>query len=147
MTGPVLHVVVHGTPAPQGSKRHVGRGVMVESSKKLLPWREAVKAAAWEARRDYQALPLFARRVPVEVEGAFYLTRPKLHFRSDGVTLRDGAPEFVTVKPDIDKVQRSTFDALVDAAVLAGDEQIVRVALTMRYGPVAGADLLLQEAR
>ena len=36
---------VLGTPAPQGSKRHVGGGRMVESSKLVGPWREAVKAA------------------------------------------------------------------------------------------------------
>ena len=29
-----------GDPAPQGSKRHVGNGIMVESSKKLPVWRE-----------------------------------------------------------------------------------------------------------
>ena len=40
-----LRINVLGTPAPQGSKRHVGRGIMVESSRLVGPWREAVKAA------------------------------------------------------------------------------------------------------
>ena len=30
---------VIGIPGAQGSKRHVGNGVMVESSKKVKPWR------------------------------------------------------------------------------------------------------------
>ena len=30
---------VLGLPAPQGSKRHVGEGRMVESSKRVKPWR------------------------------------------------------------------------------------------------------------
>ena len=37
---------VSGTPAPQGSKRHVGGGRMIESSKKVEPWREAVARVA-----------------------------------------------------------------------------------------------------
>jgi Holliday junction resolvase RusA-like endonuclease len=43
---PDLIVTVHGNPAPQGSKRHVGGGVMVEMSKAVKPWREAIKHAA-----------------------------------------------------------------------------------------------------
>ena len=32
--------------APQGSKRHVGRGIMIESSKRVKPWRDAVRIEA-----------------------------------------------------------------------------------------------------
>ena len=42
-----VEFTVLGVPAPQGSKRHVGRGVLVESSNALGPWRDAV---AWAAR-------------------------------------------------------------------------------------------------
>ena len=38
-------VFIPGVPAPQGSKRHVGGGRLVESSKKVKPWRRAVNAA------------------------------------------------------------------------------------------------------
>jgi hypothetical protein len=37
---------VYELPAPQGSKRHVGNGRMIESSTKVKPWRQAVIAAA-----------------------------------------------------------------------------------------------------
>ena len=43
-------VIVYGTAAPQGSKRHVGNGVMLESSKRLRPWRQDVRFAALEKR-------------------------------------------------------------------------------------------------
>ncbi|MGW6912502.1 RusA family crossover junction endodeoxyribonuclease [Kitasatospora sp. NPDC054939] len=39
-------ITVHGAPAPQGSKKHVGNGIMKEMSDKLKPWRQDVKAAA-----------------------------------------------------------------------------------------------------
>jgi hypothetical protein len=42
----LLRVDVYGLPAPQGSKRHVGGGRMIEASKKVGPWREAVVRAS-----------------------------------------------------------------------------------------------------
>ena len=36
---------VLGLPAPQGSKTHIGNGRMVESSKRVKPWRRQVAAA------------------------------------------------------------------------------------------------------
>lgn len=54
MTAP-LTITVHGIPGPQGSKKAVGTrptknggvtAVMVESSAKVKPWRQDVKAAA-----------------------------------------------------------------------------------------------------
>jgi hypothetical protein len=36
-----------GDPAPQGSKRHVGGGRLVESSKRVAPWRDTVLSAAF----------------------------------------------------------------------------------------------------
>ena len=35
-----------GIPAPQGSKRHVGGGRMIESCKALKPWRDLIIADA-----------------------------------------------------------------------------------------------------
>ena len=49
-------IIVRGDPAPQGSKKFVGmaggRGLMVESSKRVKPWRQDVVAAAREADED-----------------------------------------------------------------------------------------------
>ena len=74
-----LVITVHGTPAPQGSKRHVGRGIMVESSAKVKPWREAVKHAALDAITPGTSQE-FAAAVLVDV--TFRLQRPKGHYRT-----------------------------------------------------------------
>lgn len=72
MTG--LAFTVIGTPAPQGSKRHVGGGRMVESSKAVAPWRDSV---AWTARGEAnkRGVPQFAG--PLYVEIRFRLAMPK----------------------------------------------------------------------
>jgi Holliday junction resolvase RusA-like endonuclease len=120
----VLHVNVVGTPAPQGSKRHVGNGIMIESSKKVKPWRQDVKAAA---------LDRLAGEPPADgelsIDIGFWLARPKGHYRSgrNAQLLRDSAPRRPTTKPDLDKLIRSTLDALKDAGVYRDDSQIVTV--------------------
>ena len=57
----MITLTVYGQPAPQGSKRFVGikngRGMMIESSKKVRPWRQDVKRAAEEARESLGSLP------------------------------------------------------------------------------------------
>jgi crossover junction endodeoxyribonuclease RusA len=111
---------VYGIPGPQGSKRFVGtsktgRGLMVESSAKVKPWREAVK---WSAR---EALALAGITTPLDgplrVTLTFTLPKPK------------SAPKTRTTypdrKPDGSKLQRSTEDALTDAGVWADDARVV----------------------
>lgn len=135
-----LIIRVHGTPAPQGSKRAVmhkatGRAVVIESSKKVKPWREAVKFAALEERHqsgvpDHQTL-----EGPVEVGLWFYLARPKGHFgtgRNAGV-VKESAPDSPAVRPDIDKLARSTLDGLKDGGVYQDDAQIVSLTVVKRY--------------
>lgn len=129
---PALTITVLGTPAPQGSKRHVGRGVMIESSKKVKPWREAVKTAAadlvsvaGETGRLTAGFPLDG---PLLVEFAFTFARTKGHYRTgrNAHLLRDTAPAYPAVMPDLSKLIRSTEDACTDAGVWADDARIVR---------------------
>lgn len=125
MTEIVVDVV--GIPAPQGSKRHVGRGILVESSKKVGPWREAVVAAL---TADGAA----GRRIdgPVVVRLVFRLPRPSSHFGPRG--LRDKARLCLPDKrPDLDKLVRSTLDALTTAAVIADDSRVIRITAGKRY--------------
>jgi hypothetical protein len=77
----VITIVVRGTPAPQGSKRHLGNGVMVESSKHVKPWRDAVRSDA-AAVRD--ALPFWTEPLdgPLVVDMVFTLHRPRGHYRT-----------------------------------------------------------------
>lgn len=141
-----LTVVAHGIPAPQGSKRHVGNGVLVESSRAVKPWREAVRAAAveamaWDPREVVRAVddPEDPRwlpgRGPVEVRVVFTLGRPASHYRRGRFAseLRAGAPEEPTGRPDLDKLVRSTFDALTDAGALDDDARVVEVHAVKAY--------------
>jgi len=127
MTG--IAFVVRGTPAPQGSKRGIihrstGRVVLIESSKNVAPWREAVRSAAAAARREHSANifdgPLYASMV-------FTIVRPRSHYRTgrNAHLLRDDAPIRPDTKPDVSKLARSTEDALTDAHFWLDDARVV----------------------
>lgn len=133
-----LGIVVHGLPAPQGSKRayvnkHTGRVNVVESSKAVKPWRESVKAAALLGGVTFTG--------PLRVILTFVLPRPKGHYgtgRNSG-TVKASAPAFPAVRPDLDKLIRSTLDALRDAGVYRDDAQIVRIRASKHYPGWVGA--------
>lgn len=130
---------IAGTPAPQGSKRHVGRGIMVESSQKVRPWREAVKWAVVQAGNP-------TLDGPVDLTLRFLLRRPDGHYgtgRNAG-TLKASAPARPAVRPDLDKLARSTLDGLTDAGVIADDARIVTLHLEKRYtDELAGCEVLM----
>lgn len=124
----MIEIRVIGTPAPQGSKRHLGHGVMIESSKKVKPWREAVVYAAHEileARfKNLDAIPVSERgrlmnsggtNGPVTVDIRFYFDKPKSAKKR----------QYHSTKPDIDKLVRSTFDALKTAGAIEDDSRVV----------------------
>lgn len=110
---------VHGLPAPQGSKRHVGNGRMIESSKNVKPWREAVKWAALEAKTG---TPLDG---PLALVVDFWLPKP--------VSAPKNRRSYPDKKPDLSKLLRSTEDALTDAGLIKDDARIVSVSMTKHY--------------
>lgn len=129
-------ITVHGTPAPQGSKRHVGNGRMIEMSKRVKPWRLAVEHAADEAMAGRPGFPL---QGPLAVRVTFALTRPKGHYgtgRNAG-KLKLSAPAYPSSMPDLDKLLRSTFDALTMVRAWTDDGQVARVTTAKIY---AGRD-------
>jgi Holliday junction resolvase RusA-like endonuclease len=118
----VITIDVAGIPAPQGSKRGIvvgGRAVLVESSAKVKPWRSDVRDAAAAA---YDGPPLAG---PLFVEIAFRLPRPKAFKRTASL---DHAK-----RPDIDKLVRSTLDALRSAGVYGDDSQVCRLFVAKYY--------------
>jgi crossover junction endodeoxyribonuclease RusA len=127
----VVHIAVNGIdPAPQGSKRHVGHGRMVEASKRVKPWRNAVAASAQQQMRE-QKFDLITGACSVSV--VFRFKRPKSHFTTNG-QLKANAPEHCIVKRnDIDKCCRSTLDALSDGGVFADDCLVVSLVADKRY--------------
>lgn len=137
MTEAITFRVAGMAPAPQGSKRHLGGGRMVESCRNVKPWRQLVAMAAVEA--GVQLI-----RGPVRMSAVFLFTRPAGHFRKDG-TLKPSAPVHHCVKPDASKLQRSTEDALSKLAY-EDDCRIVALSCEKRYcapGEMPGALITL----
>jgi len=122
-----MKIIVYGMPAPQGSKKFVGlaksgRGILAESSKKVRPWRQDVKAAALAVRDG--AAPLDA---PVRVRMVFTMPKPA------------SAPKrkrtFPCRMPDLSKLARSTEDALTEAGVWKDDARVVEYARLAKVYP------------
>ena len=112
-------------PAPQGSKRHLGNGVMVESSKNVKPWRFLVQQAAINLNH-----PTITG--PISISCVFLFPRPRSHYTAKG-TLRPNAPTYHSVRPDGSKCLRSTEDALVDSGLVQDDARIALASFTKRY--------------
>ena len=114
----MISYFVEGEPAPQGSKNGFvknGRVVMVESSKKVKPWREAV---AWQTKAKVTE-PMTSS---VEIALVFHLPRPKSVSRV-----------WPSVKPDLDKLIRSTFDGLTTGGLYTDDALVIAVSASKQY--------------
>lgn len=119
-----MRIVVHGEPAPQGSKKFVGtyqgrdgrtHGMMDESSKKVKPWRQDVVAAAVEWRHAQgNPTPLDCA---LRVRMIFTLAKPKSAPKRRRV--------YAMRKPDVSKLARSTEDALTTAMIWTDDSRII----------------------
>lgn len=124
---------VVGIPAPQGSKRHVGNGRMVESSKKIGPWREAVAnavALAVEASGDGSQFT-----EAVEVWATYYVPRPPTVKRIWPIT-----------PPDLDKYERGLWDAITKTGLWKDDSIVVRSHPEKVYADThaPGADVVIR---
>lgn len=123
-----LTITVLGLPAPQGSKRRVGNGVMIESNQDHLnTWREDVKLAAVRAMKEHRGWERDYLAVRAHI--VFTLPRPKSHFRTGKFAhlLREDAPVLHHSKPDLDKLLRSTADALTTAGVYRDDSRLAQL--------------------
>jgi Holliday junction resolvase RusA-like endonuclease len=127
----MIRLWVAGEPAPQGSHRavinpHTGKAMLLDGSsdvgkRKLKAWRNAVTKSGllWRMQAD----PLWrAYDGPVQCTMLFFLTRPPSVRR-----------EYPTVKPDVDKLVRSTLDGLVDAELLVDDALVVHHSAKKQY--------------
>ena len=122
-----LTFVVYGLPAPQGSKRHMGNGVLVESSKAVSPWRQDVKHAALACiPHDWD------RSLPMNLSVVFRFKRPATQIGAKGV--KPSAPSHCTSARagDLDKLCRSTLDSLTDVAY-DDDRQVISIVASKRY--------------
>jgi len=127
---------IYGLPAPQGSKKSVGRGIMIESSKKVKPWRQDIMS---QTRDQFFDEPLTG---PLWVGIVFWFPRPQTHYRIiDGElsnVIKENKPTHTTScsDGDLDKVVRSTLDGLSAKAggcVIQDDSLVVSLTCEKRY--------------
>jgi hypothetical protein len=125
---PAFTVVVLGTPAPQGSKSFKGiskkgHAILLESSKKVGPWRSQVADAAWPLVRCCDDPTCGRLRDGFPLDGAL-LARVVFTLRKPA-----SAPKrlrtFPCKYPDVSKLLRSTEDALSQVGVWADDARVV----------------------
>jgi len=111
-------------PAPQGSKTHVGNGIMRESCVRVKPWRFAVSQAALETGHEMLTGPVY-------VGITFLFPRLKSHYNTKGI-IKPNAPFHKISKPDIDKLCRSTLDGIT-GVLLKDDSQVASLIATKQY--------------
>jgi Holliday junction resolvase RusA-like endonuclease len=120
-----FHVIrVVGTPGPQGSKNWQPNGHVTESSKKVKPWRQDVRAAALEALEGACWPVGEGRRHAYQLDIEFIMKRPAATPKSH--------PGLCNVTPDASKLLRSTEDALVQAGVLSDDGRVYDLHVSKR---------------
>lgn len=141
----IIDLWIPGEPATAGSKKHIGNGILVDSSgKKGVAWRTAVQAAAQQA---HAGPPI--KDAPLAMLCLFYRDRPKGHYGAKG----NVKPKFQgakwTGRPDAIKLVRAIEDAL--NKVLYHDDSQIVLSVQMKlwcddttHGP--GARVLIAES-
>jgi len=126
-------ITVIGRPAPKGSYRAPAANVVINDNEATKPWQQAVMYAVLSARAGNP--DAYRLHGPCEVGLAFYFLRPK-----------SVKAVHMAVRPDIDKLQRSTLDALVDIGAIEDDARIVDISASKRYSNWTGARITITEA-
>lgn len=134
-TDTAVSFFVPGIPAPGGSKRHIGNGIMVDDAKRNVPWRESVGAEAYRAMDGRHPL-----HGALELVVVFAMPRPKAHYRTGkhAGELKGTAPAWHTSKPDATKLLRAVEDAMT-GIVWRDDAQVCFQRVSKCYAPTAGA--------
>lgn len=141
-----LRFRVYGDPRPQGSKKLLGHGAVVESGGlPLKAWRSDMRDATMTALAGGHRLA-----GPVEVQVVFLMRRPRSHFstaKGHENDLKAKAPLFHTQRPDVDKLQRALLDAMTSAGAYSDDSQVVHVSASKAWtdaGELPGALVSVQ---
>ncbi|MGA4867509.1 RusA family crossover junction endodeoxyribonuclease [Streptomyces lavendulocolor] len=139
---PAITVVVHGLAGPQGSKTPVGWGrsrktgraipLMRESSNKVKPWRDKVTDAIRQAITRGDAHPITG---PVYAQITFTMPKP--------VNAPKRRRTYPAVSPDMDKLERSTYDAITAAKAWEDDGRVIE-SHTRKVYPGEHPDALTQ---
>ena len=139
-----LYFVVFGRPQPQGSYRAFiyqkggnARAAITSDNKKMKPYRQQVTDTALSVLERLEIeRPRHGEHVPVSVELNFFFAKPKSTKKS---------VLFPAVKPDIDKLIRSTFDALT-GVLFKDDAQVVTVTARKFYDALERVEIRIISA-
>jgi crossover junction endodeoxyribonuclease RusA len=120
--------VVFSKAAPQGSKRFMGQGVMIESSTRVKPFRQDVRYTALDSIPDDWPIDAAMR-----VHYRFHFKRPPSHLTTKG-NLTKSAPKQPTGRNvgDIEKLARAVSDALSGVA-FTDDSQVIEMRLEKAF--------------
>ena len=115
--------------------------IVAPASKYQKPWQEAVKWSFLES--EYARMILWTE--PLDVKISFCFIRPNSHFGTgkNAGLLKASAPTYPAKRPDIEKLARSTNDALT-GLVWKDDSQIVLLTVAKIYSTHRGADITIQ---
>lgn len=137
----MITVVVHDKPVTQGSKmpfisKATGKpGMKEQLGNDLKTWREAVKSAALDAMA---ASPedIFPLEGPLVFAVTFTMYKPQ--------SAPKRKPSWPTGKKnDVDKLLRSTFDALTASGIWRDDGQVIETTRLAKHYTVAQPSMLL----
>ncbi len=121
--------VVYSRAAPQGSKRFMGPGRMMESSKRVKPFRQDVRFTAM----DTPVPDGWPMEAPMRVSYRFHFRRPKSHFTSKGSLTKSAPLEAISHGlDDIEKLARAVSDSL-SGVLFHDDRQVVEMHLAKAY--------------
>lgn len=122
----VIDLFVPGRPAPQGSRRYLGRsggkGITVESSKAVAPWRADIRER------------LLADPAPAHLDGPLAVRLEFVMPRPSSAPKRSTPPAIK--RPDLDKLVRAVLDAIGSAGVWRDDSQVVDLRTVKRIAEI-----------
>ena len=126
-----------GVPQTKGSaKAFMRRGAryptVTNDNAKCKPWQAALTLAAAQAMS--RAARIEPTRGPVALTLKFCVPRPGGHYGSgkNAEKLRPSAPQYPTVKPDLDKLVRAVKDGLT-GVVYGDDSQVIKIDAVKLY--------------
>lgn len=148
MNNTYISFFADGTPKGQPRPRAFARGgkAAVYDPKTAEGWKSQIAMAA----RAH--IPLLPIEGPISITLAFYMPRPKGHYRSGKHShlLKDSAPRFHLGKPDTDNLAKAVLDALTTLRFWPDDSQIVHLDIAKFWvdkKDPSGCSITLKNAR
>lgn len=128
-----------------GERLREDKGTIVvdQESAVLKSWMQDIKSTAiTEWRKSHSGYSLEAFTIDI----TFRMDRPQSHYRTGRFsdTLKDSAPEYPIVRPDLDKLARAVNDALTKV-IFKDDSQVVQMLIKKVYGFPEGIKVRIYE--